>query len=314
MYNHIMSNPNPRNTVLIAENLTKRYGDITAVDGITFSVKSGECFGMLGPNGAGKSTTIRMIYGFTPITSGNILLFGKDVGSSLTDIKYHVGVCQQESNLDPDLTLIQNMEVYSSYFDIPKRVAAERIDRLLKFTALDHRRNAGVNDLSGGMKRRLVIARALVNEPDLLILDEPTTGLDPQSRHQIWEKLQELKSRGLTVIITTHYMDEAARLCDRLIIIDHGKILEEGRPAELVEKHAGRNVIEIDSPSESVRGFVKSNSFNHDDLGHKLIIYINRGEELFNTIRSEYCSESCLLRMATLEDVFLRLTGRDLRE
>jgi len=300
--------------ILNAENLVKRYGKITAVDGISFSVKAGECFGLLGPNGAGKSTTIRMIYGFTPITAGSINLFGMDVSGHLRDIKYRTGVCQQESNLDPDLTLIQNMEVYANYFDIQKAEARKRIDMLLGFIALDHRRQSSVNDLSGGMKRRLVIARALINDPDLLILDEPTTGLDPQSRHQIWEKLQELKGRGLTVILTTHYMDEAARLCDRLIIMDHGKILEEGKPSALVEKHAGKNVIEIDEPSEDIRNFINEKKISHDDLGHRLIVYVNAGEELFNHIRSAYCSESCILRMATLEDVFLKLTGRDLRE
>jgi lipooligosaccharide transport system ATP-binding protein len=300
--------------LLSAENLVKRYDDLTAVAGISFSIESGECYGILGPNGAGKSTTIRMIYGFTPITGGRISLFGMDVAGELAAIKYRIGVCQQESNLDPDLTLLQNMEVYASYFDIPKAEARKRINSLLEFTALEHRRDSAVDSLSGGMKRRLVIARALINNPDLLILDEPTTGLDPQSRHQIWDRLNELKASGLTILITTHYMDEAARLCDRLIIMDHGKILEEGRPAALVERHAGRNVIEIDEPPEELRAFVRSRSLAHDDMGHRLIIYIHDGEELFNRVRDEFCSGNCLLRMATLEDVFLKLTGRDLRE
>jgi lipooligosaccharide transport system ATP-binding protein len=300
--------------VLEAENLKKTFGDLVAVDGVSFRIKQRECFGLLGPNGAGKTTTVRMVYGFTPVGEGNLKVFGLDVRKDLRRIKYRLGVCQQEDNLDPDLTLLQNMEIFARYFDIPRKEARGRIDGLLKFIALDHRRKTKVDELSGGMKRRLVLARALVNEPDLLILDEPTTGLDPQSRHQVWEKLEELKAKGLSVLLTTHAMDEASRLCDRLLIMDHGRILVEGRPGELVERHVGRNVIEVSEPSGEVRKFVTEKELEHEDVGHRLMIYLNDGDRLFKQISTSFCREGCILRMATLEDVFLKLTGRELRE
>lgn len=300
--------------IIHAENLFKAFGELTAVDGISFTVKKGESFGLLGPNGAGKTSTIRMIYGFSPMTSGSLQVFGLDITDQWREIKMRIGVCQQENSLDPDLSVRQNLEVFARYFDLSKRTAKERSEELLKFISMEHRKNDRVTALSGGLMRRLVIARALINNPDLLILDEPTTGLDPQSRHQLWERLDELKSGGLTILLTTHYMEEASRLCDRLVVIDHGKILVEGKPAELIKKYVGREVMEITEPAEALIRWVKLQNLDHEDLGHRLIIYCKEGDNLFHTISHKFCTGGCDLRLATLEDVFLKLTGRGLRE
>ncbi|MDY6950573.1 MAG: ATP-binding cassette domain-containing protein [Thermodesulfobacteriota bacterium] len=300
--------------VVEAEGLSKSFGKLVAVDGISFSVEAGECFGILGPNGAGKTSTIRMVYGFSPMTDGTLKVFGLDMTRQWRAIKARIGVCQQENNLDPDLTVQQNLEVFARYFNLPKRAACERAQELLTFISLDHRHDAKVTELSGGMMRRLVLARALINNPDLLILDEPTTGLDPQSRHQVWERLDALKARGLSSLLTTHYMDEASRLCDRLVIMDHGRILVQGRPAELINAYVGENVIEVEEPPRALSAFVQSEGVRHEDLGHRLIIYGEESDKLFQVITGKYCDEGCVLRMATLEDVFLKLTGRGLRE
>jgi lipooligosaccharide transport system ATP-binding protein len=241
-------------------------------------------------------------------------VFEKDIVKQWRSIKERIGVCQQENSLDPDLSVEQNLQVFARYFDIPKKVARERTERLLDFVSMGQRRDDKVTSLSGGLMRRLVIARALINEPDLLVLDEPTTGLDPQSRHQVWERLDELKSRGLTILLTTHYMEEASRLCDRLVIVDHGRILVEGRPAELIRTHVGREVIEVSEPSKELVKWVESKVLEHENLGHRLIVYCREGESLFHEISGTYCTEGCDLRLATLEDVFLKLTGRGLRE
>ena len=301
-------------TVVEARNLTKAFGDLVAVDGISFDVFQRECFGILGPNGAGKTTTIRMIYGFSPLTDGSLRIFGADTATELRTIKSRIGVCQQDNNLDPDLTVRQNLEVFARYFDIPAKDATQRAEKLLQFIALDHRVDAKVTELSGGMMRRLVLARSLINEPDLLILDEPTTGLDPQSRHQVWEKLEKLRARGMTILLTTHYMDEAFRLCDRLVIMDHGRILVEGKPSNLVRQYVGQNVLEIAEPTDDLRSYVRSQGLKHEDLEHRLIIYGQESDQLFQHVSKAYCTEGCILRMATLEDVFLKLTGRALRE
>lgn len=300
--------------VIEAEGLRKSFGDLVAVDGISFHVVRGECFGILGPNGAGKTSTIRMIYGFSPMTGGILRVFGLPTSEGWRAIKTRIGVCQQENNLDPDLTVQQNLEVFARYFDIPKKQASQQAEKLLEFIALNHRKKAKVTELSGGMMRRLVLARALINDPDLLILDEPTTGLDPQSRHQVWERLEELRSRGLSILLTTHYMDEASRLCDRLVIMDQGKILVEGKPLELIGQHVGQNVIEVADPTAELRAFVQAQSVAYEDVGHRLMIYGNDSDRLFHEISDEYCQEGCILRMATMEDVFLKLTGRGLRE
>jgi len=300
--------------VVEADNLRKTFGAFTAVEDVSLRVRAGECFGILGPNGAGKTTTIRMLYGFTPKSGGMLRIFGLDIDRALRAIKARIGVCQQENNLDPDLTVQQNLELFARYFDIPRHKAREKAEKLLNFIALAHRRNDNVPTLSGGMMRRLVLARALINDPELLILDEPTTGLDPQARHQVWHRLDELKGRGLTILLTTHYMEEAARLCDRLVIMDHGRILVEGRPHDLVQAHVGREVIEILAPAEALREYVRQQGLEHEDLGHRLIIYSGESDALYHRLVDNYCREGCTLRQATLEDVFLRLTGRELRE
>ena len=300
--------------VIEAQGLKKTFGSFVAVDGISFAVSRGECFGILGPNGAGKTSTIRMIYGFSPLTAGSLKVFGFEIDKELRQIKTRIGVCQQENSLDTELTVLQNLEVFASYFDIEQPSARRRAEELLKFIALEQRRDAPVLELSGGLMRRLMLARALINDPQLLILDEPTTGLDPQSRHQIWNRLEELRSGGLTILLTTHYMEEASRLCDRLIIMDQGRILIEGKPGDLIRQHAGRDVVEVSDPTDDLRSFVSSQGLPHDDLGHRLIIYCDDRDRLYREISDRYCREGCMMRMATLEDVFLKLTGRELRE
>jgi lipooligosaccharide transport system ATP-binding protein len=230
-----------------ARGLTKRYNRGTmAVDHIDFEVCKGECIGFLGPNGAGKTTTVRMIYCFLPISEGELTVAGLNVKTQDREIKKLIGISPQEDNLDPDFTVIKNLLVYARYFDIPKEQAKKRADELLKFFQLEDKRDASIDELSGGMKRRLIMARALINEPKILLLDEPTTGLDPQGRHIVWDEIRTLKKQGVTIILTTHYMEEAAAVCDRILIIDNGKIIENGAPAELVRKHVGEEVLEVE--------------------------------------------------------------------
>ncbi len=300
--------------IIDAQDLRKVFNGTTAVDGLTFQLFPGECLGLLGPNGAGKTSTIRMVYAFSPMNSGSLKVFGIDIETGWREIKARIGVCQQDNNLDPDLSVLQNLELFARYYDIPKKDAKDRARQLLQFIALEHRANDKVTSLSGGMMRRLVLARALINNPELLVLDEPTTGLDPQSRHQVWERLELLRANGLSILITTHYMDEAYRLCDRLIIMDHGKILVEGGPADLIRRYAGEEVVEIVNPGREVREFVQTSGFMHDMLDHRIILYGREDDHLFELIGEQFCKEGCIKRMATLEDVFLRLTGRGLRE
>ncbi|MBN1470841.1 MAG: ATP-binding cassette domain-containing protein [Syntrophaceae bacterium] len=309
-----MNESSPIEPVIAARNLKKVFGTFKAVDDISFHVAPGVCFGILGPNGAGKTSTIRMIYGFSPITSGDIIVFGLNIKTRDRKIKARIGVCQQENTLDPDLTVIQNFEVFARYFDIEKKTALDRATALLKFFALEQRRNARATELSGGMVRRLVIARALINQPDLIILDEPTTGLDPQSRHQVWERLESLKNQGMTILLTTHYMDEAARLCDDLVIMDHGKILAQGSPLSLISVYTSGHIIEIAEPDEKLRAFALEKQDRLEDLGHRLIIHAANGHEFYQELCERFNHKSCTLRSATLEDVFLKLTGRELRE
>jgi lipooligosaccharide transport system ATP-binding protein len=300
--------------VVEVEDLRKAFGSFAAVDGVSFNVRKGECFGLLGPNGAGKTTTIRMLYGYTPASGGRLRIFGRDLGPNLRELKGRIGVCQQEDNLDPDLNVLDNLRIFARYFDLPPDGAAAEAKSLLSFFGLESRAASSIQALSGGMKRRLVLARSLINRPELLILDEPTTGLDPQSRHQVWQRLEELKGRGLTILLTTHYMEEAARLCDRLIIIDHGRVLVEGSPTDLIRDHVGREVIEVAAPEEAIRNYLREKGTAFEDLGHRLLIYRGADEGLFERLTRHHCREGCTLRLATLEDVFLRLTGRDLRE
>ncbi len=300
--------------VVQAEGLRKAYGSLQAVDGISFTVRHGECFGLLGPNGAGKTTTIRMLYGYTPRDAGRLELFGLDIDRNLREIKRRIGICQQEDSLDPDLTVRENLVGFARYFAISKGEAQVRADELLHFFALHNRAADKITTLSGGLKRRLMLARALVNRPDLLILDEPTTGLDPQSRQLLWDKLAELKKGGLTILLTTHYMEEAARLCDRLVIVDHGQILVEGAPAELVRERIGQTVLEIADPDQAVRDFLAGEQVQVEDLGRRLLVHLDDGDAFFLKLTREVRTEGCTLRPATLEDLFLKLTGRDLRE
>jgi len=300
--------------IIEARNLVKRYGEFVAVNGVSFEVQNGEFFGLLGPNGAGKTSAIRMMYGFSPVTSGHMLVFGLDIEKDWRAIRTRLGVCQQENTLDPDLTVAHNLLLYASYYEMDRAVARERADELLEFFALTHKRNAKVMELSGGLARRLQLARAMIADPELLILDEPTTGLDPQSRHQLWDRLAELKKRGLTMLLTTHYMDEAESLCDRLLIMDHGRILAEGRPRGLISEHAAESVIEIEGPGDDLRNFIREHNVKHDDLGARIIIYAETDGDLEKEVREKFCTASCLFRTGNLEDVFLRLTGRELRE
>ena len=228
-----------------ARGLTKRFGDFTAVDGIDFTVEPGESFGFLGPNGAGKTSTMRMIGAVSPITAGSLTVLGLDPMKQGPQLRSRLGVVPQEDNLDPDLTIDDNLMMYGRYFDLPRSALRGRIDELLDFLQLTEKRKERVDSLSGGMKRRLTIARGLINEPDLLILDEPTTGLDPQARHILWDRLYRLKQQGVTLIITTHYMDEAEQLCDRLVVMDKAKIVAEGSPVSLISEHAPREVVEV---------------------------------------------------------------------
>ncbi len=300
--------------ILEISELRKNYGDFTAVDGISLKVKKGECFGLLGPNGAGKTTTIRMIYGFTPRTSGTLKLFGLDIDDKLRDIKARIGICQQEDSLDPDMNLRDNLIGFARYFSISHKEAKSRTDELLEFFSLENRARDDVRILSGGLKRRLMLARALINNPELIILDEPTTGLDPQSRQLLWEKLAALKKQGLTILLTTHYMEEAERLCDRMVIVDHGRILIEGQPRELIRTEIGREVLEIHEPDQQIRDFLRQHNARIDDLDKRLLVYLDNGNDLFLELTRDIRSEGCTLRPASLEDLFLKLTGRELRE
>jgi lipooligosaccharide transport system ATP-binding protein len=300
--------------VIEARKVVKRYGEFTAVDGVSFSVQSGEFFGLLGPNGAGKTSAIRMMYGFSPVTSGQMMVFGLDIENDWRQIRSRLGVCQQENTLDPDLTVEHNLLLYAGYYEMDRAVARDRAAELLEFFALTHKRKAKVMELSGGLARRLQLARAMIAAPELLILDEPTTGLDPQSRHQLWDRLAALKKRGLTMLLTTHYMDEAESLCDRLLIMDHGRILAEGRPRGLIAEHAAESVIEVEGPGEELRAYIREHNVRHDDLGERIIIYTEADGTLEGVVREKFCAASCRFRSGNLEDVFLHLTGRELRE
>jgi lipooligosaccharide transport system ATP-binding protein len=295
--------------------LRKEFGSFAAVDGISFAVPKAQCFGLLGPNGAGKTSTVRMLYGYSPLSGGTLRLFGRDLSDDTRAAKQRVGVCQQEDNLDPDLNVLENLLIFGRYFDLPRSEVRQTADRLLNFFAMRHRARDNVRTLSGGMKRRLMLARALINNPDLLILDEPTTGLDPQSRHQVWQSLEELKSGGLTILLTTHNMDEASRLCDRLVILDHGKILVEGTPEALIHRHVGREIIEIVPPDEEIRAYLRAQDQPFEDLGGRLVLPIQEPDsDLFSQLTIKFFGRRCTVRPATLEDVFLHLTGRELRE
>jgi lipooligosaccharide transport system ATP-binding protein len=300
--------------VIIAERLTKKFEDLTAVDGISFAIHEGECFGFLGPNGAGKTTTIRMIQCVSPVTSGKLTVLDMDVNKDQRRIKAMLGVAPQEDNLDPDFTVFRNLMVHARYFGIDKAVAEKKARELLEFMQLTEKSDVLIPKLSGGMKRRLVMARALINDPKLLILDEPTTGLDPQARHLIWDKIRELKKKGVTVIITTHYMDEAQQLCDRLVIMEKGKILVEGKPQELIESQVGRGIVEVVNPEQGVEEVLRGNGWSLEKGSDRIFVYTNDRRSVREKILNDLPSANVIARDATLEDVFLRLTGRGLKE
>lgn len=303
--------------IIRARGLTKRFDGLTAVKGIDFSVEEGECFGLLGPNGAGKTSTIRMTTCVSPVTSGELFVDGLDVRTSGREIKARLGVVSQEENLDPDLSVQQNLQVYARYFDIPADEARRRANEVLELFQLDDRRKEIVDNLSGGMKRRLVIARALMSDPTILVLDEPTTGLDPQARHVVWRKLKLLLSQGITMLLTTHYMEEAAQLCNRLVVMHLGEIKAAGTPVELIERHVGPQVLELhlrhNGRAEAMRVLDAHDGLEIEDELED-VIYVFKQTQPWEPLLHDLSAfePDMQLRAATLEDVFLRLTGRGL--
>jgi lipooligosaccharide transport system ATP-binding protein len=304
-----------REVIIEAKNLTKKFASFMAVNHIDFKVYKGECVGFLGPNGAGKTTTVKMIYCFSPATEGELTVAGLSVKTQCREIKCMVGVAPQEDNLDPDFTVIKNLTVYSRYFDIPKDIALKRADEQLKFFQLEEKRDVSIMALSTGMKRRLIFARALLNQPQILLLDEPTTGLDPQARHLVWDEVRHLKKNQVTIILTTHYMDEAEVLCDRILIVDKGKIIEEGKPAELMKKHIGEDVLEFDF-DEKLQQTLKEAfpDARFEKLGERMQIFTNKPHGVFEVFLKDHPLQNVTIRKANIEDVFLKLTGRGLRE
>lgn len=302
--------------LITARNLVKKYGDFTAVDGISFEISEGECFGFLGPNGAGKTSTVRMIHCVSPVTAGTLVVDGMNAHIDNRKIKKTTGVIPQEITLDIDLTVRENLMVFARFFDIPRAEARTRIAELLRFVELDARKDSKIDQLSTGMKRRLLIARSLINRPKLIIADEPTTGLDPQARHLIWQRLRQLKTQGVTLILTTQYMEEAQQLCDRIVVMYQGRILKQGIPARLIEDEIGREVAEIRIPADQdalLIAALGASSCGHERVGDTLFFYCRDGQSLRRKL-NELDLPNTVHRPATLEDVFLKLTGRSLIE
>jgi lipooligosaccharide transport system ATP-binding protein len=309
----------PSSALIEARSLTKRFGDRVAVDGIDFSVGRGEVFGFLGPNGAGKTTTMRMIGCVSPVTAGTLRVLGMDPARDGPRIRARLGVVPQADTLDIELSVGDNLVVYARYFDIPRREARRRIAELLDFVQLGDRMEEQVDALSGGMKRRLAIARGLINDPEIILLDEPTTGLDPQARHLLWDRLYRLKQRGTTLVLTTHYMDEAEQLCDRLVVMDHARIVAEGTPPALIARYSTREVVELRFAAEARDSLAVAQFAELGDrvemLPDRVLIYTEQGEQAVDAVHRRGLSPaSVLVRRSTLEDVFLRLTGRSLVE
>jgi len=299
--------------IVSARKLTKRFGDYCAVDAIDFDIAPGKCFGFLGPNGAGKTTTLRMAMGLTPVSSGELRIFGLAVQQHAAKIRARTGIIPQADNLDPDFSVEENLAVYASFFGLAGPEIDARIDTLLEFVSLGERRKAKPDALSGGMQRRLTIARALINEPELVVLDEPSTGLDPQARHVIWGRLTELKSRGKTLLLTTHYMEEAERLCDELVIMDHGRILAQGSPAELIRQHVETDVIEVRGEGDTLQELARQSGCRLEQMGNSLYCYTQNPAPLIEQLKDRHALRF-VHRPTGLEDVFLRLTGRELRD
>jgi lipooligosaccharide transport system ATP-binding protein len=303
-------------SLIHARGLTKRFGTFMAVDGVDFEVARGETFGFLGPNGAGKSSTMRMIGCVSPVSEGTLRILGMDPATDGSKIRARLGVVPQEDTLDVELTVRENLLIYGRYFDMPRAAVRERADQLLEFVQLDHRANERVDPLSGGLKRRLTIARALISEPELILLDEPTTGLDPQARHAVWDRLYRLKQQGVTQVLTTHYMDEAEQLCDRLVVMDNGKIVAEGTPRELITEYSTREVLELRLPpgeAPAALAHLDGTAERVEVLTDRVLLYAHDGEAALSAIHeSGVRPDSALVRRSTLEDVFLHLTGRTL--
>jgi len=308
----------PSESLIRARALTKKFGQFTAVDGIEFDVAPGESFGFLGPNGAGKTSTMRMIGCVSPLTSGELSILGLNPATDGARIKARLGVVPQQDTLDMELTVRENLIIYGRYFDLSRRDAGRKADELLEFVQLSERANDAVEPLSGGMKRRLTIARALVNDPDLLLLDEPTTGLDPQARHLLWDRLYRLKQRGVTLVLTTHYMDEAEQLCDRLVIMDKARIVAEGSPRSLIEQYSTKEVLELRFPigvQETLGSELDGLAERAEWLPDRVLLYADDGEAAAAVAHARGLRpEAVLVRRSSLEDVFLRLTGRSLIE
>src|SRR6266566_1314737 len=312
----IVSAPNAT-PLISAANLSKSFGKLVAVDGIEFAVARGEAFGFLGPNGAGKTSTMRMIACVSPVTSGSLTIFGLDPATHGAEIRARLGVVPQEDTLDLELTVRENLQMYGRFFDLPWDEAARRADELLEFVQLQERAKDKVDVLSGGMKRRLSVARALINQPDLLLLDEPTTGLDPQARHLVWDRLYRLKQRGVTIVLTTPYMDEAEQLCDRLVVMDKAKIVAFGSPRSLIDQYSSREVLELRFPVDTTPALDKLDGLADriEALPDRVLLYTGDGEAAAVAVHNRGLRpESTLVRRSTLEDVFLRLTGRSLIE
>ena len=302
--------------LIVATNLTKVYGEFVAVDGINFRVKRGEAFGLLGPNGAGKSTTMRMLAATSQRTGGDLSILGKDPNVKGPEIRAHLGVVPQADNLDRELKVWENLYVYGRYFGLSRKYMKGKIEELIAFAQLEEKRNVKTETLSGGMKRRLTIARALVNGPEILMLDEPTTGLDPQARHVLWDRLFRLKEQGVTLVLTTHYMDEAEQLCDRIVVMDKGKIMAEGSPAELIRQYSSKEVVEVrfgSSRNAEVAVALDGIGSRIEVLPDRILIYSEQGEaDLQVIVKMGLEPVTSLVRRSSLEDVFLRLTGRTL--
>ena len=305
--------------ILTVEDLRKTYGAgdarHTIIDGLSFSLRRGECYGLLGPNGAGKTTTLRLCLGLTKPDSGNVTLVGRPVPDDARAARIKVGVVPQGDNLDPDFTVAENLLVYGRYFGIADAVIRERIPRLLEFSNLTAKKDARISELSGGMRRRLTLARALVNDPDLIFMDEPTTGLDPQARHMIWERLKALLADGKTILLTTHFMDEAERLCDRLAVIDHGKMIAEGNPRDLIAAHIESQVIEAYGENALAWGESSGRSMaeRYEISGETVFCYTNDAQPLLDSLAT-VSGVRYIHRPANLEDLFLKLTGREMRD
>ena len=304
--------------VIRAKNLTKKYKDFVAVDGIDFEVKRGESFGLLGPNGAGKSTTMKMISSVSQRTDGELTILGKEPNTYGPEIRAHLGVVPQKDLLDRELKAWENLFTYGRYFGLSRKFLKQKVEELLEFAQLTEKRNSKADDLSGGMQRRLAIARGLVNEPEILMLDEPTTGLDPQARHILWDRLFRLKEQGVTLVITTHYMDEAEQLCDRLIVMDKGKIMAEGSPSALIKQYSSKEVVEVRFGTDKNEKFapqLEELADRIEVLPDRILLYTEKGEELLTKIVDAGLHPmTSLVRRSSLEDVFLRLTGRSLVE